>query len=263
MRLTVLGSGSCELRARRSSPAYLVEEGAYRLLLDLGAGAWRRLTELGRDPASVAAVALSHPHPDHLGDLVPLLFALNYDPNLNQGPGVDLLAPAGLEPILAGIQAPFGAWLRPPPERLRCWWLEPGQGLVLGPLAVTCAPAAHTPQSLAWRIAAGGASLVYLGDSAAAPWLIDFCRGADLLLAHCAGGDEAPKPGHIHPRAAGELARRAGVRALLLSHFYRDVDPEAAVSSAAAVFGGPVWAAVDGAAYLVREGGAIPLADNP
>ncbi|MFH1060946.1 MAG: ribonuclease Z [Pseudomonadota bacterium] len=263
MRLTVLGSGSCELRAQRSSPAYLVEHQGYGLLLDLGAGAWRRLTELGRDPAAVAAVVLSHPHPDHLGDLVPLLFALNYDPHLNRGPGLDLAAPAGMEPILAGLQAAFGAWLRPPPERLRCWWLEAGQGMVLGPLAITCAPAAHTPQSLAWRLAADGASLVYLGDSEAAPWLIDFCRGADLLLAHCAGSDLSPKPGHIHPRAAGELARAAGVGALVLSHFYRDVDPGQAAASAAAIFGGPVWAATDGAAYLVGEGRKAPVAGNP
>lgn len=260
MRLIVLGSGSCELRAERSSPAYLLEHAGFKLLMDLGAGAWRRLTELGHDPASVSGLLLSHPHPDHLGDLLPLLFALNYDPHLNQGPGLDLLAPEGMQPILTGLQAAFGSWLRPPPERLRCWWLEAGQGLVLGPLAVTCVTAAHTPHSLAWRVSGGGLSLVYLGDSVAAPWLVDFCRGADLVLAHCAGSDEAPKPGHIHPTAAGELARTAGARALLLSHFYRDVDPARAAAAAAAAFGGPVWAARDGAAYLIEEGGATPVA---
>ncbi|MCA1989723.1 MAG: MBL fold metallo-hydrolase, partial [Desulfarculus sp.] len=98
MLLMVLGSGSCELRADRSSPAYFLRAGGFDLLLDLGAGAWRRLTEAGGDPSRVGAVALSHAHPDHLADLIPLLFALNYDPELSQRASLDLLGHRDLEP---------------------------------------------------------------------------------------------------------------------------------------------------------------------
>jgi ribonuclease BN (tRNA processing enzyme) len=45
MRLAVLGSGSCELRQARSSPAYLLQAGDSAVMLDLGQGAWRRLLD--------------------------------------------------------------------------------------------------------------------------------------------------------------------------------------------------------------------------
>lgn len=258
MLLTVLGSGSCELRADRSSPAYLLRAGGFDLLLDLGAGAWRRLAEAGGDPSRVGAVALSHAHPDHLADLIPLLFALNYDPELSRRASLDLLGHRDLEPLVAGLQSLFGSWLTPPPERLRCRWLAPGQSLALGPLTIHTAAANHAPTSLAWRVECQGRCLVYLGDSRATPELARFSRGADLIIAHCAGDDANPKPGHLHPRAAGEMARQAEAGGLLLSHFYRAVDPDLAVASAAAVFAGPVWAARDLGRWRLGDDGPRP-----
>jgi ribonuclease BN (tRNA processing enzyme) len=254
MRLTVLGSGSCELRRERSSPAYLLEAQGFALLLDLGQGALRRLLDSGRDPAGLGAVLLSHHHPDHLGDLVPLLFALNYDPHMRQNARLRLLAHAGVQPLLAGLQGLFGSWLSPPPERLTPTWLEPGQELELGPFRLSVAAAEHTPLSLAFRLELAGASLVYLGDSAASPELARFCQGAGLLIAHCAASDQAPKTGHLSPGLAGRLAAQARVGALLLSHFYAEVDPDQAVPAAKAHFPGPVWAARDLMALTVAPG---------
>lgn len=246
----MLGSGSCELRRERSSPAYLLEAQGFSLLMDLGQGALRRLLDTGRDPAALGAVLLSHHHPDHLGDLLPLLFALNYDPHMREAANLRLLAHAGLAPLLAGLQGLFGTWLSPPPGKLDPVWLDPGQETVLGPGLVRVAAAWHTPHSLAFRLECAGASLVYLGDSPAIPDLAPFCQDAGLLIVHCAGSDQEPKPGHASPRQAGDLASQAGAKALLLSHFYGDVDPEAAVASAGSRFPGPVWAARD---YLTLD----------
>lgn len=262
MGLTVLGSGSCELRRERSSPAYLLEAKGFSLLLDLGQGALRRLLDTGRDPAALGAVLLSHHHPDHLGDLIPLLFALNHDPHMRDTARLGLLAHAGLAPILAGLQGLFGAWLSPPPERLAPTWLQPGQETTLGPWLVRAAAAGHTPFSLAYRLECTGASLVYLGDSPASPDLAPFCQDTGLLIVHCAGSDHDPKPGHASPRQAGGLAARAGAKALLLSHFYGDVDPEAAVASARALFSGPVWAARDFLALGVGAGHSQLLGES-
>lgn len=256
-RLTVLGSGTCELRRERSSPAYLLETSDFALLMDLGQGALRRLLDLGRDPAALGGVLLSHHHPDHLGDLLPLLFALNYDPRLRQEASLSLLAHTGLAPLLAGLQGLFGTWLSPPPQRLRPVWLRDGQATDLGPWRVRAAAAEHTPHSLAFRLELEGASLVYLGDSQASPALARFCQGAGLLIAHCAGTDQAPKPGHLGPSEAGRLAAQAGVGALLLSHFYADVDPQQAVAAAGALFAGPVWAARDLLALDIPAGAGV------
>jgi ribonuclease BN (tRNA processing enzyme) len=256
MRLTVLGSGTCELRADRSSPAYLVEAGETRLMLDLGQGAWRRLLDSGRPAAGISGIIISHPHLDHMADLLPLLFALKYDPQLSTAARMTLLAHTEVGRMLAGLGAVFGSWLEAPEPPLTRRWLEPGQPARLGPVAIATAAAAHHAASLAWRLEAGGQSLVYLGDSEASEALARFAAGAGLVICHCAGSDEAPKEGHMHPAAAGELAAQAGVGALLLSHFYRPVDPERARASAARRFGGAVWAAEDG---LVLEPGADGL----
>ncbi len=245
MLLHVLGSGSCELRRQRSSPAYLVEAGDTALVMDLGQGALRRLLQAGRDPAHLAGVILSHHHLDHLADLLPLLFALNYDPHLNQGAHITLLAHPGLERVLQGLGRVFGSWIQPGPRHWRVRWLEPGQESGLGSIRLLTARAHHMETSLAWRLESGGASLVYLGDSAPGPGLVELARGAGLLLAHCAAPDHTPKPGHITPAQAGELAAAAGVGMLLLSHLYREVEPRAAVASAGRSFSGPILAARD------------------
>jgi ribonuclease BN (tRNA processing enzyme) len=255
MLIKVLGSGSCELRAARSSPAYLLQAGGVKLMLDLGQGAWRLLLEAGHQPDQIDGVIISHPHLDHMADLIPLLFALKYDPELSAAARMTLLAHPGVGQMLADLQGVFGSWLDPPAEALARLWLEPGQETSLGGVCIAAAAVEHHAHSLAWRLEAGGVSLVYLGDGGASESLARFAAGADLLICHCAGSDAAPKPGHLYPEASGRLAAAAGAGALLLSHFYRAVDPQEAAASAAANFGGAVWAAYDGLELEVTAGG--------
>jgi ribonuclease BN (tRNA processing enzyme) len=245
MRLTVLGSGSCELIAERSSSSYLLEAGGATILLDAGQGALRRLLDSGREPSELDGVVLSHLHLDHIADLIPLFFALSYDPELSARARFTLVADPRAGDLLSGLAGAVGTTLDVEPPSVTRQWLAPGEACDIGPVAIRAARASHTEASLAYRFEHGGSSLVYLGDSEASPALVDLARGADLLIAHCAAPDSAPKPGHLHPSAAGELAAAAGVGSLLLSHFYRVVDPEHAVASAGERYRGPVWAARD------------------
>lgn len=159
--------------------------------------------------------------------------------------------------MLAGLEPVFGPWLQPPPEVLERRWLRPGQETAMGELTISTTAVAHHQFSLAFRLQAGGTSLVYLGDSEASPALARFAAGAELLICHCAGSDQAPKAGHLHPAACGRLAAEAGVWALLLSHLYRDVNPGLAVASAAGQFRGAVWAAYDHLELILRPGQAV------
>ncbi len=245
LTLTVLGSGSCELRAERSSPSYLLEGGGTSLMLDLGQGAWRRLLEAGRRPHELNGVFLSHHHLDHSADLLPLLFALNYDPVMHERARLTLWGHELVGGMLAGLEGVFGGWVRPGEERLRFVPVGPGGSARAGEMELSFAAASHIDSSLALRVRCGGADLVYLGDSEASPELADFVAGAGLVVAHCAAPDQRPKKGHITPSAAGELSQRAGAGGLLLSHLYREVDPEDAVRAASAAFSGPVRAASD------------------
>jgi len=244
MRLTVLGAGTCELGRELASSSYLVRHGDGAVMLDLGSGAWRRLHEAGFAPQAVQAVLLSHHHLDHMAELLPLTFALNYDPAM-AGAHITLAAHREVEPVLAGLAGVFGEWVEPPAERLGHVWLSPGDRARVGPFAISTAAARHVETSMAYRLEAGGASLVYLGDSAATDELAGFARGAGLIIAHAARAEDEDKPKHMSAGEAGKLAAAAGAGALLLSHISSDIDPQDAVAAAAAHFEGQVRAAED------------------
>ena len=78
MILTVLGAGPAYTdREGASGAAYLVSEGSTRILLDLGHGSFQRIFREAQ-PEDLAAIVVSHLHPDHFIDLVPLRHYLRY-----------------------------------------------------------------------------------------------------------------------------------------------------------------------------------------
>jgi len=245
MRLTVLGSGSCELKVDRSSPAYLVESGPTKLLLDMGQGALRRLMEAGSEPVELDGVLLSHHHLDHFADVLPLLFALNYDPTMSVGGQIVLAGDRSMERVFGGLGEVFGEWVQPPDSVLTRRYVDPGDSFAIGGLMVSCERADHMESSLAYRLEAGGKSLVYCGDSAATDRLVDFAGGADLLICHTVGTIEEHGSNHMHPAAAGAVAAKAGVGTLIMSHIYRRQPLGTSLDEAASAFSGKVLVAED------------------
>src|SRR3954469_13177917 len=94
LTLDVLGAGPAwSDRPGSSGASYLIRLDDTAVLLDLGQGSFPRLAAT-TDPAALDAVLISHLHPDHFIDLVPLRHFLAYqmDP-----PGrMRVIAPAGL-----------------------------------------------------------------------------------------------------------------------------------------------------------------------
>jgi ribonuclease BN (tRNA processing enzyme) len=59
---------------------------------------------------------------------------------------------------------------------------------------------------------------------------------------------------HLTPEQAGELAREAGARQLVLTHFYPPVENTDPARVAGGRFGGPVTAARDGDRFTIGGG---------
>ena len=78
MELIVIGSGTGVPSLRRGSPSLALKAAGRLLVLDLGAGALRSLLRLGPNFSAIDVLALTHLHPDHVGDLIPFLFATRY-----------------------------------------------------------------------------------------------------------------------------------------------------------------------------------------
>ncbi|EFK06053.1 conserved hypothetical protein [delta proteobacterium NaphS2] len=86
---------------------------------------------------------------------------------------------------------------------------------------VRTAPAEHTPRSLAYRLEnANGKSVVISGDTDYSDAIIRLAQGADLLILKAALPDNQPLKGHLTPSLAGRMAHLAGVKRLVLTHFY-------------------------------------------
>ena len=104
--LTVVGAGpSYTDRPGATGAAYLLTRGDRALLLDLGQGSFTRLAGL-LDPADLDAVVVSHLHPDHFVDLVPLRLYLRWEPP--RGRRVRVVGPAGLADRLDALHAEPG-----------------------------------------------------------------------------------------------------------------------------------------------------------
>ena len=119
-----------------------------------------------------------------------------------------------------------------PPERLTVIELDTKQSdsHVFTSFSVTSMPVAHRPESLAYRIVdAAGKALVYSGDTDVCNGLSQIAANADLMICESALPDDQKVDGHLTPSRAGKIAQTAGVRRLVLTHFYPacdDVDIE-------------------------------------
>ena len=232
MRLTVIGCSGSGPGPDSPASCYLVEQDGFRLLVDLGNGAFGPLQGL-LDPRSVDAVFLSHLHADHCLDVAPYVVWHRYAAP-SSGRPVPLFAPAGADRRLA---LAYDAGGGPLTDVFDFGVVTPGS-FPLGPFAAETARTAHPVECHALRLTAGGRSLVYTADTGPSAEVASLARRADVLLAEASFADEPDLPSALHltGRQAGELAAQAGVGRLLLTHVPPWVDRADQLAAARAAF---------------------------
>lgn len=245
-----MGSGTCVPRLDRGGPCVLVRAPGICLAVDLGLGSLHALLRTGVAHRDLDGVFLSHLHPDHVAELASLLFASNYDDEPRRRPLI-LAGGPGLGDFLEGLSAAFGTWLKPREYDLDLREVEPGSEVSLGELRCLAGLVRHLPSSLAWRFERRGRSAVVSGDTGPSPELEAFARGAGLLVLEASLPPGAEMLSHLTARQAGDLARRAGVGRLVLTHFYPAAEAVGPAVFAAEAFGREVVAAADGARFEV------------
>ena len=238
MRLTVLGGCGAWPAAGLACSGYLVEHDGFRVLVDPGYAVLPRLLQV-TDAGSVDAVLVSHGHPDHCADLNPLLRAraMADEPP----PALPVYAPPGaLDPVLA-LDRPgmldSALSLRP---------FTPGERFEVGPFDVRSWLLPHWMPNAGLRLAAGGSSLAYTGDSGPSPDLAALAEGVDVFLAEATHPLSVPAENArflSSARQAGQVATAAGVGRLLLTHLWPGTSPSVAIAAAAESFGGDIGVA--------------------
>ncbi len=234
LTFTVLGSGTAAPHPTRGPAGFLVGLGRRHFLVDGGSGTLQRCVRAGVDPRTLAGGFYSHRHPDHCGDLVPLLFSMRVPPRRKTP--YPIFAGDGFGAFFTALSTAHGRWMIPGEGEVQLTELSlsaPG-AVALDGLVVRHAPANHGAGALHLRFEAGGASVVFSGDTGPSPALIELATDADLLVCECAGSDHEPLPGHLTPSAVAEIARVAQPGQVWLTHLTERVDPDAAVAKVAA-----------------------------
>jgi ribonuclease BN (tRNA processing enzyme) len=229
---TCIGSGTCVPRASRGPACHLVQAGELRILLDIGSGSLRTLARLGEDFSTLTAVGLTHRHMDHVGDLLPLFFALRHTPGLDRSDPLQVFGYSGLHRDLERLSTLFGRWVLEPRVPLEIAELEPGAALALnarGARATVAAGAVnHTAEAVGFRLEitqdGEGVSplrtITYSGDTGATDSLIGLARDADLFVCECAFPDDQRVEGHLTPSELLPICAAARPRSTVATHLY-------------------------------------------
>jgi ribonuclease BN (tRNA processing enzyme) len=264
MRVRVLGKSPSWQDAGGACSGYLIEDGDLSVLLDCGNGVFSKL-RMYCDYVDVDAVLLSHLHADHFLDLVPYSYALTYAPRQQPVPvagypGTDnparprLIAPPG---TIDTFRRVVGAWGN---EDLieNAFDIEeyaPDTEITVGSLRIRFHEVPHFTTTFAvdMHSANGGGRLTFGADCRPNDELIEIARDTDLLLVEAT----LPRPertgirGHMTPGEAGDHARRAGAKRVVLTHISDELDEDWAREEGSKAFGGDLDVAREGAVYEV------------
>lgn len=224
--ITILGSGTCVPSLERSSCSVLVEVSGQTLLFDIGAGTMRRLLEAGKSIDSITHLFVSHHHPDHTGELASFLFALKYPELKRKKRPLTLIAGRGFTSFYNRLYQVYGEWIDPGPDMLRIIELD-----TMGPdrlesegFSISSVPVEHREESLAYRIDIHEKSIIYSGDTDYCESLTKLAASGDVLICECSTPDHLKMENHMTPSLAGKTASVAGVKKLILTHFYPECD---------------------------------------
>jgi ribonuclease BN (tRNA processing enzyme) len=235
--------------------SYLLQTGGAMVVLDLGPGATAKL-QLAVDYTAIDAIVISHVHPDHYFDLVPLRYGLKYGATPRKR-RVPLWLPPGGRKVLAAMSELIEGAGGPDffEGVFSIGEYAPADALVVCDLRLTFRRTRHYIDAFAIRAEHDGVAITYSADTAPSEAVVEHARSSAILLCEAALGLKAEEGerGHSSAAEAGAMAARAGVERLVLTHYPASYEAEALIAAAKQNFSGPVELAVDGAEFLLSS----------
>lgn len=200
MHVVLCGTGSPLPDPTRAGPCSAVIINGKMFIVDIGGGAVRNLGLMGLAPGQVEALLLTHFHSDHIDGMGELM--LQRWAGGGRTSPLPVIAPAGVEPIVDGLNAAYAADVQ---YRIahhgKATMSLTGAGGVARPYAfpdgqdemvvydqegirITAFSVGHEPVSPAvgYRFDYGGRSVVFSGDTVKLPIIEKICNGCDLLV---------------------------------------------------------------------------------
>ncbi|HEY0782697.1 MAG TPA: MBL fold metallo-hydrolase [Thermoanaerobaculia bacterium] len=242
MRLHVLGSSGGFPVPDNPCSGFLLRNGGSEVWLDAGTGTFAALQQV-TDHLGLEALVLSHRHPDHCADLLTFYVARM----LHEGgaPRLPLYAPAGTLDVFTHFLP--GETPEKVDKVFELREIAEGTRIEVGGIRMRFLRTEHPVLTLAVRAESPAGSLTYSADTGPHVDLAGFARGTDVLLCEATYQNEKRgAPVHLTAAEAGNVAHRARVGELLLTHIWPTFDPALSVQEAQTAAGEipvrPVWA---------------------
>jgi ribonuclease Z len=218
------------------------------VLVDCAGSVVHRLWRIGVDPLALTHAVVTHIHADHASGLPSLVAQLAL--LQRSAPLMVVCRPEHVEPLRTLLTV-FNLWERPGrfPVVLTPIALDIGaRAFVTGRLTISTAPNEHGPMpNFAVRVdVERGSAVVYSSDTQPSAAVVALARGAGILVHEATFAERDRVPGslgaHSSAADAGQVADRAGVRRLILTHLGAayHADLTALADEARAHFGGVV-----------------------
>jgi len=240
MQFLVLGCGTIvQRRTFYRCSGYLVDN---RILLDCGPGIWHALCKERICIPELNFILLSHFHVDHTSDLGAILLN-RYLQKEKVQEALMLIGPVGLVNWFNRLKGLLSNWV----DELEIQIREIGKTLRIQDYQIETGRTMHTENSTGYRITnQSGKVVFYSGDSGYHENLIQLAKGVNLAVLEASCMEESQMSGHLTPAQAGEIARQAGVKRLLLTHRYPEVTDSIALRETKKKFKGEILLAADG-----------------
>lgn len=245
MKLIVLGNYGPYPKAGGACSGFLLDAGNHKILIDCGSGIVSRLQQF-IDIEELSAVFLSHLHSDHASDMLTLGYAV--DIKLKKGyldKPLKVYAP----------EEPIEEYMRIA-ERKAFEMNKIGENVVvrIEDIKISFKKMAHGYENYAMCIEKDNKKFVYSGDTMPNDGLIEFAKNADLFL--CEAGllerdEKCIRAMHLTAKEAGEIAEKAKVRRLLLTHFLPYIKIEQYMNEASTVYNGMMEIAGENKSYFI------------
>ncbi|MCO4846034.1 MAG: MBL fold metallo-hydrolase [Sulfurovum sp.] len=237
--LQVLGSGGPESGDKRASSGYLIWiDGKSKVLIDFGGGTSLRFEEVGARIEDLDVILLTHLHVDHTADLPALLkssFFTRASGNLYiYGPDKNNFMPSTSEFVNRLFKEDDGAWqylgdhldgraelqlkVSNIVKNLKESMIFNKNGISISAVSVHHGPI----PAIAYRVNTGNKSITFSGDMNGEYHTLEtLAKNSDILVAHNAvtkGSTGVAAKLHMTPYIIGEIAKKAQVKKLVLSH---------------------------------------------
>lgn len=242
--LIIIGSGTGIPSLRRGYPGLVILTENTTLLIDSGSGTLRRMLDIGITYRDIDLLLYTHIHPDHVSDLVPILFACKYADHPREK---DLLCVGGpgFKLYFEKLTVVYGNWIVPQSYNLIVKEISQ-EPLLYRDLRISSKPMAHISESVGYRIEfKDGKSTAISGDTDYCQNIVDLGLKADLLVLECSFPDKKKMEGHLTPSLAGRIATESHCKRLLLTHLYPVCDQFDIVSQCKETYHGKIILAED------------------